>query len=244
MKIGTNLDAILTDLKLSGSASDDYYREGEFWFFSLVSILQYWEDLDDQQMAYAARVRPDLKYALHLPMDYPGFEPVALCVFRQRILFAQAGKEAFQEIVDHLKLITCDHDERQWDAGQITTALCLLSRAATIIETMNNALEAIAVQWPDWLLTSALPHWYKRYYQKPGPQQIPRKSEEITDLLQTVGRDGQYLLQAIDKSGIPQLGKLPEIQRLFLEWKQQYRLEDGSLKLLFSNFCSSCTYQK
>ena len=53
---------------------------------SLVSILQYLEHLSDRQALVMVRSRIDWKYALHLPLEAPGFDPSVLCEFRTRLV--------------------------------------------------------------------------------------------------------------------------------------------------------------
>lgn len=232
LKIGRELDAVLADFELPAPVSRDAMLADTFGLFSLASVLQSWEDLTDHQLVDAVRNRLDLKYALHLPLDFPGFESLALCSFRRRVLANPAGKEAFQELVNRLKVFAGDQKKRQADAEQIITALCLLSRAEIIVETMGNALEAVAAYDPHWLLSNALPHWYKLYYQKPGPQQIPRETQEIETLLQTIGKDGQHLLETFAGSTANGSRQLPEIQSLRREWERQFQSEAGELTFL------------
>lgn len=53
-------------------------------------VLQFLLDLSDQQAAEAVRCRIDLKYALSLELDDPGFHPSVLADFRERL--AQDGR--------------------------------------------------------------------------------------------------------------------------------------------------------
>jgi hypothetical protein len=237
LRLGRELENLLADFALPQLPCDDGSRARGFWPYSLASILQFWEDLTDRQMSSATRTRLDLKYALHLSLDFPGFEPQALCSFRCCMLSDSTGKAAFQDMVAHLKDFAADPVKRQADADGIIAILCLLSRAELILETMANTLEAVAAYCPDWLITSARPHWYARYGRNHGPHHIPREPEKTRGLLQAVGEDGQYLMQAIGKAERPGLKTLPEVLLLGQEWGRQFSWQEGEPKLRES--CSS-----
>jgi transposase len=56
------------------------------WRLALVTVFQFLENLSDQQAAEAVRSRIDVKYALSLEFDDPGFDLSMLCEFRARLL--------------------------------------------------------------------------------------------------------------------------------------------------------------
>jgi transposase len=56
------------------------------WRLTLVTVLQFIENLSDRQAAEAVRSRIDLKYALSLELDDTGFDFSVLCEFRARLL--------------------------------------------------------------------------------------------------------------------------------------------------------------
>lgn len=239
LKIGREIEAALNGFELPAPLPQDTMLAKTLPLYSLASVLQYWEDLTDHQMVGATRNRLDLKYALHLPLDFPGFEPWTLCKFRQQALADPSVKEAFQEIVDRLRKFALDPGKSRADADQIITALCLLSRAETVVEAMGNALEAVATHCPDWLLSNALPHWYRRYYQRPEPQQIPREAEKIEELLQNVGKDGQHLLATLCRTNALGCSNLPEIQELRRMTARQFEPSGAELRWR-SEGCSFC----
>jgi hypothetical protein len=238
LRIGRQLDELLTDFILPEQVRDNTFLADIFWPYSLASILQFWEYLTDHQMVDATRTRLDLKYALHLPLNFPGFKQLALCIFRKHALVNGAIKEGFQELIDQLKDFVGATGKSQ-TAEHMLDTLCLLSRAEMITGTMGKALEAVAVHYPNWLLSNALPHWYRLYYKKHEPQRLPRDSEKIEDLLQAVGRDGLYLLETISKTSLLDCRNLPEVKGLRREWECQFEFKDGSPKLRSAN-CYLC----
>src|SRR3954470_5360759 len=56
------------------------------WRLALVTVFQFLENLSDRQAAEAVRSRIDLKYALSLELDDPGFDFSVLCEFRAACL--------------------------------------------------------------------------------------------------------------------------------------------------------------
>lgn len=235
LKLGESLEILWKDLELSALDSADAFLADSFYPCSLATILQYWEDLTDRQMSQATRTRPELKYALHLPLNFPGIEPLTLCAFRQRILASQVGTEALQGMIDRLSEFA-NRERSSTDVNQIIPAICLPSRAEIILECMGIALEAVATRDPNWLKANAPAHWYKRYYQKLDQQKIPHDPGEIKNLAETVGNDGRYLLEAIENSDGTMLAHLPEILMLRCEWQRQFEWRGDSLKL--RNLCS------
>ena len=66
----------------------------------MLTIFQFAEELTNQQMVDALRSRLDLKYALHLPVNYHRFEPSALCEFRRQLFADAAFQQIFQKLLD------------------------------------------------------------------------------------------------------------------------------------------------
>jgi hypothetical protein len=238
LKIGDGLNLVLAGVDLDVLALMDTGLAASFWPYSLATILQYWEDLTDRQMANATRTRVDLKYALHLPLIFPGMSPSALCKFRQRVLHNQAGKEALQQVVDRLEDFIGSQEKPLANSDVIIAKICMISRWENVIGKMNNAVEALAATNPEWLRKIALPHWYRRYYRQ-TPGHLPRSAENIRASLLSIGEDGQHLLQAVEKAEDLSPMKLPEIRSLRQEWQSQFVKENDRLRLRSQN-CSNC----
>ncbi len=218
LNIGNRLDEYLADLPFGEEGERDQRLVGIFWPLSVMSVLQFWEDLTDSQVINAVRSRMDLKYALHLPMNYPGLEAKALCGFRQRLLHNQGGMYAFQELVCRLSEYVNNPEKAHADTGKVLTAICTLNRIEMVVETMRNAVEALAASHTEWLRSIALPHWYSRYNSSNSLLLFPRSFHKTKDLLMAIGKDGQHLLDAVDGSDEPGLALLPEILTLRQEW--------------------------
>lgn len=62
---------------------------------ALVTVLQAREHCSDRIAVEMVRFRIDWKYALHLPLDYTGFDASVLCEFRQRLVEHEASRRLF-----------------------------------------------------------------------------------------------------------------------------------------------------
>lgn len=70
---------------------------------AFVSVFQYLEKLGDRQAAQALRMRLDWKYALHLPLEYEGFDFSVLSEFRDRLIAGQAEGQVFEKLVEQIR---------------------------------------------------------------------------------------------------------------------------------------------
>lgn len=242
LKIGNGLEMVFCEANLDSVVATDASLADSFWPYSLATVLQYWEDLTDRQMANATRTRVDLKYALHLPLIFPGMNPSKLCRFRGQVQHNQAGREAFQQVVNRVEDFLAGREKHFTDSSLIITTICMISRYEIVMEAMSNAVEALAANRPEWLRTMALPHWYRRYYYGQNPRRTPRSSKNVEALLRSVGEDGQHLIKTVEKSEIVSLMDLPEIQALRQEWQHQFEIEGDRLKVRSPN-CANCAGQ-
>lgn len=102
LMIGDHLEEIFTgidfgELDASGEKPADLLS-----LLALVTIFQYAERLPDRLAADATRTRMDWKYALHLGVAYPGFDPVYLSEFRQRLNRNEDGRIVFFDILKRM----------------------------------------------------------------------------------------------------------------------------------------------
>ena len=194
------------------------------FILAMVTIFQFAEDLPDHQAADAVRSRMDWKYALHLSLDYPGLDPAELNEFRQRLLLDRAGQSVFQCVLTRLAKtgLLGGKDKRQTDVTNVLTRVNALSRVEKVAEAMTLALEALAASQPDWLLVISLPHWYERYGQTLAPLPWRGRSETQEALVQAIGTDISYLLEAIAQPDAHALARLPEVQALQKLWQQEF----------------------
>lgn len=235
LKIGERLDDVMLNLDISSLVATDQGLADSLWPYSPVTILQFWEDLTDFQMANATRTRLDLKYALHLSLNFPGFDPSSLCRFRHHLLLNETGKELVQQIATRLVELVSPHARFSTDVDVILSRVCTLRQWEIAMETMSKAIEALAASYPEWLRSNTLPHWYKRYFKN----NVQRKSKNIQSAILTVGQDGQYLLNAAEKSGLSTILQMREIQMIAQVWQSLFKNEGKRLELNALS-CSSC----
>lgn len=240
IKMGESLNHVWDELNLSAQTFQDLFLTNYFYPHSLMTILQYWEYMTDRQMSQAARTRLDMKYAMHLPLNFPGIEPAALCGFRQRVLAEWKALEAMQWLIHSLNSLV-DRGEAV-GANRVISAVCLPSRAEHTLEHMSMALEAIASADPYWLKIHTLPHWFRRYHLTFDQHKFPLDPKEIKSMIQSVGNDGLHLLAEIEKSEAVHLSRLPEVASLSEEWREQFIQEDNVLKFREPH-CLSCSYE-
>lgn len=238
LKLGEALELIVRGLTIPSSHLSDAFISNTLYPYAFVTALQYWEYLTDRQMAEATRTRLDMKYALHLPLNFPGIEASTLCEFRKHVLADVKALEVLEAIVQQLTGYA-HLDKPILEARTMVAEICLPSRAEAIQECMRMAIEAVASRNPVWLKVHTLPHWYRRYHLKSGTQKPPREPAEVRILIESVGNDGRLLLKMIHDSNAASLLNLPEIQNLRGELKRQFSSEGDNLKLRTSH-CFLC----
>ena len=229
-------DAGLADLDRSGEKSVALLAR-----LAMATIFQALEGLPDRQASEAIRSRTDWKYALHLPLVYPGVAPRMLCDFRQHLLFDAAGQQVLQRLLDRLATagLLDSRDKQCTDVAFVLIAVCTRSRLEEMAGAMRLALESLATHCPEWLRANALPHWYKRYDHTSTLLRQPHSKGEWDELARDVGSDAQYLLETISGTHAAGLDVLPEIQALRKEWHRQYEPCNGEIGWR-SPHCADC----
>jgi transposase len=212
--IGDQLDPLFGDLNPDELDAFSARPAGVPFTLAMLTIFQFAEDLPDHQAAMAVRTRMDWKYALHLPMDYPGIDHSELREFRQWLRLDPGGQRVFQRMLTRLARLGLlgSKDKRRAYVDDVLKAVDILSRVEELAEAMSLALEALAARQPDWLRAISLPHWYGRYGPKLATLYRSSCKEEHEALARGIGADISYLLEAIAEAGNPDLARLPEVQ--------------------------------
>ena len=241
--VGDHIDDLLSDL--IPFEAPDIFKGSKLavpilW---MLTIFQYLETIPDQQAADALRKRVDWMYALHLPLDYPGLAAESFCEFRKWMLAEQTGLQNLQTLVTRLSEVVELNGKQAPGlvSSQVIVAVCQISRLAKIWDVFNQAMEALATRYPDWLLAASLPHWYKRYGHHQKSLDLRVDDLEKQALAQAIGADGNYLLQAISAAGRSELSNLYEIQELRRVWGVQFEYLEGKL-LWRKEFCAGCSF--
>lgn len=231
LKIGGQLNLLLNDLQLSKAILWDEILFASFWPLSMMTILQFRENLSDHQADAAIRTRLDLKYALHLPLDFPGFAPSTLYKFRERLNNNPDAKNVIQELINRIRELIGYDNELPENTDQILVTIATLNRLETVFEVMSNAVETLAVRHPEWLLSLVLQHWYGNYRHDSTFLLFHRSIQKIEELLECIGEDGEHLLAFVNTSGDIKLENLAEIQVLRQEWRHQFNRRQDTLEL-------------
>jgi transposase len=214
--------------------ADLYSREGKPGLspviLAFVSVFQFMERLADRQAAQAVRMRLDWKYALHLPLDYRGFDFSVLSEFRDRLLEGQAEGRVFEKLVEQIRKLGLikEHGKQRTDSIAILTKVRRLCRVETVVETLRLALVAIVNADREWSEEIIPPSWEEKYGERFMRQRYSEK--EWKEYEEHIGEEGQWLIQRLEKGGAPaELQNLPEVQVLKTVWTQQFRAEAGKM---------------
>ncbi len=204
------------------------------WRLALVTVMQFAEGLSDRQAAEAVRARIDWKYALGLELTDPGFDFAVLSAFRARLVHGSAEHTLLE------RLLTVCRD-RGWlkargrqrtDSTHVLGALRVLNRLEHVAETLRAALNALAAEAPDWLRSIAPQEWHERYDRRSEDYRLPHGREARAAYAETVGADGQRLLEALTAPTAPeQLGELPAVDLLRRVWRAEFTAVEGRLRL-------------
>lgn len=214
--------------------ADLYPEEGKPGYspviLSFVSVFQFVEKYPDRQAAEALRMRMDWKYALHLPLDYGGFDFSVLSEFRDRLIDHQAEVRVFDRLVEafRTKGLIKERGKQRTDSLAMLTKVRHLSRLELVVESLRLAVDAALKANRAWCEVIIPPVWEEQY----GERYVlgRHRPEEWDAYERTVGNDGQWFLERLESEGAPaELKNLPEVQVLKTVWAQQFRVEAGQM---------------
>ena len=120
---------------------------------AVVIILQFMEDLSDQQAAEAVRDRISWKYLLGLPLDDPGFDASVLSEFRTRLLHEDASVLLLDAVLDLCREagLLKRRGKQRTDSTHVLAAIRELHRLENVGETLRHALNRLAAVAPTWV---------------------------------------------------------------------------------------------
>ncbi len=211
---------------------DLYHTEGKPGLspvdLALITAFQYLEGLSDRQAAEAVRVRLDWKYALHLPLDYEGFNFSVLSEYRGRVIDHHAEDRLFDHVLQQLYGLGLlkRRGRQRTDSLAVWTKVRSLNRLEQVVETLRLAVRALLKADPEWTRATVPPTWEEAY----GTRCVADKlsQEERQALYARVGADGQWLLERLHAEATPAvLCTLPEVEVLVTVWQQQFDILDG-----------------
>lgn len=195
---------------------------------AFVTVFQFLEKLSDRQAAEAVRVRLDWKYALHLPLDYAGFDFSVLSEFRDRVVAHEAEARLFDRVLGQLQVLGLikQQGRQQTDSLAVVTKVRDLTRLELVVETLRLAVRAALAFDPAWSQATLPPSWETRYGERCVAAKL--KESEREALSQVVGPDGQWLWERLQSARAPaELYALPAVQVLIAVWAQQFEVIGG-----------------
>jgi len=230
-RIGDDFSAVLSDEEFASFYSSMGQPSLSPVLLSLVTILQFLENLSDRVTSEMVRFRMDWKYALHLPLDDMGFDSTVLCEFRQRLVVNQAQRLVFDRFLERFKeqgLLKGRWLQRT-DSMAIFGAIRELNRLELVMETMRLALQVLAECDAEWFLCHLPAEWGLLYAERAQSERLiretgPKGKARVTELLLQTGRHGFELLAILQDETTPEhLGRLEEVELLRRVLSQQYR---------------------
>jgi transposase len=203
------------------------------WRLALVTVLQFAEDLPDRQAADAVRSRIDWKYLLGLELADPGFDYSVLCEFRARLVEGDALCLLLDRLLDLLKEkgVLKQRGRQRTDSTHILAAVRNLSRLELVGNTLLDALNTLAVVYPEWLKRIVPAVWSERYTERWEEYRLPATEAKRLELCEQVGRDGLFLLAAIYATDAPAwLQEIPAVETLRQVWVQNFYADHEGLR--------------
>jgi len=177
-----NLDMQMRDVLGSISTDEDFAdlfpKDGQPaeapWRLALVTVMQFVENLSDQQAADAVRGRLDWKYLLGLELTDAGFDASVLSEFRARLIDQHAEERLLEKMLTlfQQKGWLKARGRQRSDSTHVLAKIRALNRVLCVWETMRAALNSLAVVAPDWLRTHSQQEWVERY----GPRSEDSRS--------------------------------------------------------------------
>lgn len=248
IRLGKNINLILFELAKMGADLSRDLSAPIFYRYALLTCLQHAEGLTDRQSVAATDHRVDFKFALHLPLDYPRFEPARLCEFRRQLYRDEGRLQVFQELLRRLADwgFLAEEGGRTWVAGEVLRTNCTNSRLDTVLDAFLQALETLAVSDAEWLRRITLPHWYDRYNARARQGSRQTSRSDLQWFLPNIEQDIHYLLVEIERAERDSISSLAEIQYLRqVEQDQFERTFNSNPRQKSIHFrsagCSTCT---
>lgn len=216
LAIGDQLPSLCGDIDWAQLDAFGEKPANRLFLLAMLTAFQYAEELSDRSAANAVRERTDWKYALHLPLDFPGLDPAELAEFRCRLRSNTDGRQVFHRVLARLARIGLlgNGAKGEISASDVLARIEYVNRVEGVSRAMRLALENLAATHPEWLQANSLPHWVERYGPQGDARRRPILEEEQQNLLDALETDITHLLGAIARSDRTDLARMPEIQTL------------------------------
>lgn len=193
---------------------------------SLVSVLQFTENLTDRQAAQMAVRAIDWKYALGVEWTDTGFDPSVLAKFRTRLASHGMERIIFDRLLEHCKTagLVAAGGKQRTDSTHVISAVCDLNRLEVAGESVRAASEALAVAAPDWLATTIdLDEFAHRHGPRIKSWAMPGAKTKRDRLAVVYGQDALTVCRAVTGADAPAwLRELPAVELLRRMFMQTY----------------------
>ena len=119
---------------------------------ALLTLFQYLEHIPDRAAAQVV-VRLDWTYALHLPLEDPGFDFSCSCSFRRRLLAHEQERLVFEQILGRIQALGFlkKWGKQRTDSVAVLGAVRQLSVLELVSETLRLAVRALEQADPAWV---------------------------------------------------------------------------------------------
>ena len=240
--VGDQLEKIVAGIKVRELDPDAEHPLGPLRMALLTFMQSTWL-LSDLQALERVRQKPEWKYALRLPLSAIGYQPDSLCAFRRPLYQNQMGQKVLQQLAVRFADIGLFLEAAQsTDSAALLREVCSINRAECVIEAMRQALEAIALTAPAWLVRIARPHWYERFESHSWNSHALLAQHNSQAFAVAIGGDVHHLLAQVKESGDPQLFRLPEVEQLHQIWLSQFD-HQGQVLAWSTATCNFCVYE-
>ncbi|MCX4784730.1 IS1182 family transposase [Streptomyces sp. NBC_01221] len=167
---------------------------------SLVTVLQFAENLTDRQAAAMAIRAIDWKYALGLELTDTGFDHSVLPRFRARLVGNGMERVVFDRLLEYCvdAGLVATGGKQRTDSTHVVSAVRDLNRLELAGESVRAALEALSVAAPDWLARAVdVPEFAHRYGPRVDSWKLPGSKVKRDQLSQVYGQDALRLCRAV-----------------------------------------------
>lgn len=217
-----------------------YAEEGRpgvaVWRLALACLVQYMENLTDEQTVNEIASRIDLKYLLEMELTDLPFDKTVLSRFRQRLVQCQQEDSILERILacleaaGHIK----KRGKQRTDATFVLAAVRELTRLECVGETMRHALNVLAVDHPSWLKAKMPVKWADRYGTRFEMSRLPEAKTKQKALAHEIGHDGWQLLSWFTTTppsdvSVRVTAAIDIVRRV---WEQQYDITDDTVRWL------------
>jgi hypothetical protein len=241
LQIGDHLEEILASIQLAVLDATASLSSEMIARLALVSCFQIAENMPDVFAAEATLSRMDWKYALHLPLHYPGMRAGALCLFRQNLYCSPAGIVEFGRLficLGKFGLYAPDRSNTLIPLDRLTI-LCNTNRLHQLGQAMQAALSTVTAVAPSWVRSHMRSHWYEHYRADRSHTSSYSASIHPQEEAFALSMDIQWLLKAVEQLDSPQLSNQTEIIQLRQIWEEQF-IHDGDDIFWRTPGCASC----